>query len=225
MPRGRPKKVVEEKKEKSLLEQLSALSDSEKAQVIALLQNKTDGTVASPVVKTEPERPAREIRPDEYITVMSLLPYTLILTTQPMGGGSVKRFTKFGETKRLLYSELVDIMENCQSFLEAGYFYIMDMDVIRKHGLNELYSNILTKEKMQEIVDSKSNNAVELYNSATPRQQETIIQMLVDKVKGDPQGTDMNIIDKLSRASGINIVETAEREKEIENTPEETEEK
>ena len=237
MPRGRPRKnpvvakkqLTDEEKDK-LIERL--LQDNEDKQKVLdglsldKAKKSLDGTVASPVVKSELERPVREIRPDEYISVMSLLPYTLILTTQAMGGGSVKRFTKFGETKRILYGDLVDIIEVNQSFLEAGYFYIMDADVIRKHGLDETYSKILTKEKMQEIVDSKSNNAVELYNSATPRQQETIVQMLVDKVKSDPMGTDMNVIDRLSRASGINIVEVSEREKEAENTPlEETEEK
>jgi hypothetical protein len=207
---GRPRKVKTQEEIKAEIEALQS-------QLTGVNTNKIDGVVASKLDDVTQDD-VKEIRPDEYITIMSLLPYTLILSTLPMGGGSVKRFTKFGETKRVLYSDLIDIIENCQSFLEAGYFFILDNRVIRRHGLDEVYSKILTKEKIQEIVDSKSENAVDLYKSATPRQQETIIHMLVDKIKASPETVDMNIVDRISRVSGVDILKNAENEKEIENT-------
>jgi len=209
---GRPRKV---KTREQILAEIEALKKQlpEEGQET----KKFDGAVTSDVEEI------REIRPDEYITVMSLLPYTLILTTQPLGGGSVKRFTKFGETKRILYSDLVDILESCKSFAEAGYFYIMDKSVVRRHGLDDLYSRILTKEKIQEIVDNQADNSVALYNSANPLQQETIIQMLIEKVTVSPEAVDMNVVDKISRVSGIDIAKRAKEESTEEEKEEEAE--
>ena len=60
----------------------------------------------------------RDIRPDEYINVMSLLPYTLQLTTETYGGGKVMRFTRFGETKRILIRMVDHSLISLQLFFQ-----------------------------------------------------------------------------------------------------------
>ena len=150
----------------------------------------------------------RDIRQDDYIPVMSLLPYTLNLSTQGMGRGKIKKFRTFGEVKRILYSELVDIMEAHPNFVNAGYIYIMDKDVIRKHGLNDVYENILDKDKMEKILDTKdTEDCITLYKEANKKQQEIIIRLLISKMKEDPDSVNLNFIDKVSKMSDINIQE------------------
>ena len=156
-----------------------------------------------------------KVSPDDYITIMSLVPYTLNLSTKGGGQGSIKRFTKFGETKKILYRELVDIMDAHPNFLEAGYFYILSREVIRQHGLDELYETILVKEKLEEIVSTDSNDCIELYKSANPYQKEVIIDLLVQRVFESKDSVNMNVIDRISRDSGVNIIQKAEVRQEI----------
>ena len=158
-----------------------------------------------------------KIQLDEYIPVMSLIPYRLNLSTKEMGMGDIKRFIKFGEVKNILYKDLVDIMEVHSNFMEAGYFYILDPRVIRQQGLDEVYSKILTKEKIEEILTNNSNpeHCASLYNSANEEQQKIIVQLLIDKIKGNSDSVNLNTVEKISKLSKTDILKRAEESKAL----------
>lgn len=152
---------------------------------------------------------------DSYIPVMSLIPFSLNLSTKEQGQGNIKKFTKFGEVKRILYRDLVDIMETNPQFLEAGFYYILDPRVIRFHGLDEIYTKILTKDKIEDILSANSEEGVSLYNSANEEQQKIIIGLIVDKLVADPKSVNLNVVDSISRASGVKIGEKVEDAKTL----------
>ena len=158
-----------------------------------------------------------KIAPDEYISVMSLIPYHLNLSTREMGGGKTYKFEKFGQIKRIIYSDLVDIFETHPSFLEAGYFYILSPKVIRHHGFDDAYKNILTKEKIEQILVGENKNidaCVALYQTANKLQQEIIVGIMTDKLVENLDSLDLNFLDKISRLSGVNIAEKAKDTRE-----------
>jgi len=158
------------------------------------------------------EKESVKIQLDEYIPVMSLIPFRLNLSTREMGTGDMKKFTKFGEVKNILYKDLVDIMEVHSNFVEAGYFYILDPRVIRQQGLDETYSKILTKEKIEEILLNNSNpeHCIKLYNSANEDQKKVIVQLLIYKVKENPDSVNLNTVEKISKLSKTDILKKAE---------------
>jgi hypothetical protein len=166
-----------------------------------------------------------DIRPDSYIKVISLTPYMLNLATETGGRGKVFSFSTFGTTKRIMYSDLVNILEVNHSFMNSGLFYIADRRVIRKNGLDEVYEKILTKEMMEGIISGKTNDAVSVFLSANKIQQELIITMLIEKLRDDPDSIDLNLIDKISRASGVKIQEKVEEARELDKLLNPTEEK
>jgi hypothetical protein len=190
-----------EKEEISELEQMKIKMGELEKQLMQALGNLNEKEEVSK------EEYPRDIRQDEYISVMSLLPYTLNLSTQGMGKGKIKKFKNFGEIKRILYSELVDIMEAHSNFVNAGYFYIMDQDVVRKHGLDDVYENILDKEKIEKILETKAEKCIDLYKTANPKQQEIIIRLLISKMKDNPGDVNLNVIDKISKISNVDIQE------------------
>jgi len=152
---------------------------------------------------------------DEYIPVMNLLPFNLNLSTKEGGQGNLKKFTKFGEVKRILYKDLVDIMDANPKFLYSGFYYILDPRVIRMHGLEEAYSTILSKEKIEDILSSNSEEGVSLYKSANPEQQKVIVRLIIEKLIENPKAIDLNVIDGISRAAEINIMEKVEDAKTL----------
>lgn len=163
-------------------------------------------------VQTIPSEQEVVLRADDYINIMSLVPYHLNLATAPFGQGVVKRFIKFGETKRILYSELTSILENHRNFIEEGLFYILDSRVVRQHGLDDIYSRILTKERIEEILEAGEDVSVELFAQTSRKQQEIIVQMLIEKIARG-EYVNLNVIDKISRIYQTNIVEAAEERK------------
>jgi hypothetical protein len=149
------------------------------------------------------------VNQSDYIKVMSLLGWRLNLCTREKGQGKVYRFDNLFQVKKIIYSDLVDIMEVNQEFLKAGYFLILNPKVIRIHGLDDVYENILTKEKIEQIL-AGSDESVALYASANEKQQAVIVDLLINKVAREPNAVDLNIIDKMTRASGVNIAQKAE---------------
>lgn len=155
------------------------------------------------------------ISSDTYIKVMSLTPFYLTLTTQEFGRGKKFNFEKFGEVKRILYHDLVDIMEQHQNFLNEGYFVILNQDVVRKHGLDDVYSKIITKEKFDAIINGENqSDAVNLFKACGDAQRENMSLILINKIVAG-EFVDLNLLDRLSRIIGYNIVERAEETKRV----------
>lgn len=158
-----------------------------------------------------------ELKLDDMIPVMSLLPYSLNLSTREQGQGTTKKFSKFGEIKKILYKDLLEILDNHSNFMEAGYFYILSPAVISQHGLQETYSKILNKEKVENLLSLSSEECLNVYTLANEKQKEIIIQLVVDTVRDNPEKVNLNVVDKLSRLSGVEIIKRADDEREIKN--------
>jgi hypothetical protein len=161
-----------------------------------------------------------DIRPDEYIEVLSLIPFRLTLTTEARGGGKAYTFDNgIGDKKRILYRDLVDIIDVQQGFLKIGYFYILDKRVINRHGLADVYDGILNKEKMEEILACETPAIIEIFKGATKKQQEIIGLILAQKVS-EGEYVDLNIISQLEKIGKISIIRRADDIKELQSISE-----
>lgn len=154
------------------------------------------------------EEPEIEIRPDKYITIINLCRGELNLSTIPGGKGKIFSFRTFGEKKRIVYSALVDIMDASPRFLEEGFYYIADKRVIARHGLDDIYSKLLTKEMIENIFSKEMSEeeAAVLYKSANKSQQGIILSLIIQKLSKEDI-IDMNMVNIISRISGIDISE------------------
>jgi hypothetical protein len=141
---------------------------------------------------------------DDYIKVISLCPYYLNLSTQSKGRGKLYTFSKFGEVKRIIYRDLIEIIENHSNFLNDGLFLIMNRDVIRRHGLDDLYEKLLTKEKIETILEGNQSDAVNMFRAANPKQQDLICNMIISEM-ADGKEMDLNFLDRISRVVATRI--------------------
>lgn len=191
------------------------------------MMNELKAFIASALQNKQVSDDQIDIRPDRYVTLISLCPFALNLTTQEYGQGRKIKFSKFGEVKKVLYADLIDILMVNESFVEAGYFYIADSDVIRKHGLDEAYSKILQKEKVLEILEGDTDNSVRLvslYKSVNEKQREMINEIIIEKLMSadEPEKVyDLNILSQFSRISKYDILKKAEESKFYREQPKE----
>jgi hypothetical protein len=158
-----------------------------------------------------------KISGDDYIKVMSLCPYVLNLTTELKGKGKIFTFQKFGEVKRILYNDLVKILEVHPRFANEGLFIIMNSKVVRRHGLDESYDNILTKENIEKILSGNQSDAVNLFKIANPKQKEMIATIIIDRMVGGLE-MDLNLVDRLSREMDYNIANRVNEIKEMQES-------
>lgn len=149
-----------------------------------------------------------DIRPDAYIRVVSLCPHILTLSTSLTGGKSF-RFKKLGEVKRVLYKELVDIIEHMPTLAESGTFYILDERVVRMHGLEDHYDSVLAEEKINMVLSADAETAFSIFSSANLKQKGFIKEILMKKIiSGDD--VDMNFVRMVERDLDVDIIKKAE---------------
>ena len=203
-----PKKYVTREEADELMKQIAELKKLIKPQK-EMKPNKIENNMDEDDIVDD-----IKISSDSYIKVMSLNPYLLTLTTQEYGRGKKFNFEQFGDVKRILYHDLCDIMEQHQNFLNEGRFIILNRDVVRKHGLDEIYKKILTKEKIEIIIQGNDSDAINLFKSCGKVQQESIATMFVEKILNGIE-IDLNLLDRLSRVIGYDISDKAEEMKKF----------
>lgn len=167
-----------------------------------------------------------DIRLDKMIPVVSLIPYELSMM-QLSSGKAKYKFNFFGERKLILYQEVITLIEMYRHFMENGYFYIDDINVVKRHGLTEIYASILTKVKIEEIVECKTLNSVTLYAFANAGQRNIINEFIIGKIRDSKEEVkklfDMNFIRDISDIAGFDIVkrglDARENVKLMEPTP------
>lgn len=124
-----------------------------------------------------------EISPMKPIKVISLFNGGVNLST---GGDSSSakyfRFDKFGATKVLTYQDLQDVITNNRSFIEDGYVYICDKNVVRNNYLEDFYKRFLTVDMINNILTFSDDKIKEMVSNTTTAIQETIISILVDRI-------------------------------------------
>jgi len=196
------------------MEKMQVLLDEAKVKADADKTAKdTQDTVATKEYDYEEEDEYVAIRPDKYIRVISLCPHILNLSTSKNRNNSKPfRFTHMGQEKRIMYQDLVGIMETNPSFVESGFLYIMNKNVVRRHGLDDAYAEILTKKEIFEVMTGDVDSALGIFNSANERQQENIAEMLETALVND-ENVDMNLIYRVTQITGIDIAGRAENTK------------
>jgi len=170
-----------------------------------LMAKKDEPSVPTPVATSQPESyntTGDQIPLTEYIKVISLCPHNLNLSRH-RGDNQPKTFRGFGDSKRILYQDLVSILDHHVNFRDQGLFYVVDERVIRQHGLNDLYATLLTEQTIRSMVNGKSENLEELFRSANDFQRKIITDMIVERIVAG-RDVDLNMIDRLERIiSGI----------------------
>lgn len=150
-----------------------------------------------------------------YIKVYNMLNNKLNISTEKDGKGRVYTFHTFGHSNLILNDDLVDIVRNQYSAATEGKFFIADKEFVDTLGLTRFYEKIISPEELLRVIETKkSKEAVDIFKSVTPSQQQTIIDLLVLRVKDNKY--DADVVDKISRESGIKIIAKAEEAKEFE---------
>lgn len=149
---------------------------------------------------------------DELIKVVSLVDHPIVLLEN--GRNAKYRFDGFGQVKLVIYQDVLQILEKYQTFMNRGIFMILDQRVIDRHGLHDIQSNILPKEKIERILDG-SKEAIDIFKSSSDEQKNVIIGMITRRLVNDPKSVDLNVVDEISRLTKINIQQNAEESREL----------
>ena len=199
------KKSNEEMKEqlKALMEMVSFLNNKNQE-----TKKEEDSHKYTPVVSsynnTSDEIP-EEPSPNKMVRIISLCRGSLNLARDERGLDKLK-FTKYGEIKPVLYSTLINIVNNNRGFAERGLFYILDKASVYYLGLSNAYDRLVDNTVLDNICNYPVIDIEKIIEGMEKSQVEVMVKNLSDRMYNG-ENFDLNKINAVSRASGIDILQ------------------
>lgn len=202
------------------------LRDSQKqqneinAKLLEMLTNLTAPKVEQPVNTVQKQEVVvarknydnlRQPRPDAMIRLQSLTKGELCLN---VNGSVAINFDKYGDIKPVLYSELMNIVNNNRLFAEEGAFYIMDDASVKYLGLSRYYDNILSYDEIESLESYPDDELRTIVPKISDFQKDVVSLVFANRIYNDEQ-VDRNKVEVISKACGIDIAKRAREMKQI----------
>ena len=202
------------------------LRDSQKqqneinAKLLEMLTNLTSQKAEQPVNTVQKQDVAvvrksydnlRQPRPDAMIRLQSLTKGELCLN---VNGSVAINFDKYGDIKPVLYSELMNIVNNNRRFAEEGAFYIMDDASVKYLGLSRYYDNILSYDEIESLESYSDDELRTIVPKISDFQKDVVSLVFANRIYNDEQ-VDRNKIEVISKACEIDIARRAREMKQI----------
>ena len=202
------------------------LRDSQKqqneinAKLLEMLTNLTSQKAEQPVNTVQKQDVAavmknydnlRQPRPDAMIRLQSLTKGELCLN---VNGSVAINFDKYGDIKPVLYSELMNIVNNNRRFAEEGAFYIMDDASVKDLGLSRYYDNILSYDEIESLESYSDDELRTIVPKISDFQKDVVSLVFANRIYNDEQ-VDRNKIEVISKACEIDIAKRAREMKQI----------
>ena len=153
----------------------------------------------------------RQPRPDAMIRLQSLTKGELCLN---VNGSVAINFDKYGDIKPVLYSELMNIVNNNRRFAEEGAFYIMDDASVKYLGLSRYYDNILSYDEIESLESYSDDELRTIVTKISDFQKDVVSLVFANRIYNDEQ-VDRNKIEVISKACEIDIAKRAREMKQI----------
>ena len=171
---------VEEEKESKVIE--------EKIEVV---EDKLDSFFDSGVYEKE----STQFKDGDLINVMSGINGLLIHRSRETG--KEYRFNGFGQIRKMEYKELVNIKNLTSKTLDEGWIVILNKDIIKDFGYEDMYENILTPKNIKEIFKKETEEVREFVSQLPKSMQVTIIDTAREMYRSG----------KLDRKSIIDVIQ------------------
>ncbi len=195
------------KENEELKDQIAKMMD-----MIKELQTKKSESQENSVQNASADVPenVEDVEMNARILVTSITTGGVNLKTSNDGSARHFRFEKLGQTIPIIYEHLINCINTDRWLFEDGLVYISDSNVIREQCLEDAYKKFLTPDTIENIMNFDINKIIEMISSTTPAIQETIIDLVVDKLNHGGS-IDMNKVNAIGNACNINIMELASK--------------
>lgn len=102
-----------------------------------------------------------------------------------MNGSVAINFDKYGDIKPVLYSELMNIVNNNRLFAEEGAFYIMDDASVKYLGLSRYYDNILSYDEIESLESYSDDELRTIVPKISDFQKDVISLVFANRIYND----------------------------------------
>ena len=214
--RGRKSEVSKLKEEINEMKEQQNLMFEQFRQILASMSGNTAMTQKEEVSVKEEHKEEKPVildqpKSDELIKLCSLTHGELNLN---LDGRPTISFRKYGDIKPVLYSKLVNVVNENRGFAECGDFYIMDERAVYHLGLSEYYKKIYPLEVLNNIETYSEDKIKDILSRMCRTQKETVVINIAQKMY-DNASINQNSVKVIENSLGIDIHEMVRTMREI----------
>lgn len=153
------------------------------AKLQAIINAEEEDAKQAEVETTRVQAPKSSLKESDKVYVMSGSSGTLVYRSERTN--KKWQFNKFGEQDTMEYHELIAMRNRYPRYFTEGFLIVLDKQVQDEFKLTEMYENILTPEKIDEIF-SMSVSELEKFVDALPEGHKvTFVNMAQEKYEKD----------------------------------------
>lgn len=140
------------------------------------------------------------------IRIRSLFNGTLNLT---YGDKRFVTFNKYGDENRVLYRDLIQIVNMNHKFAEEGYFEIEDANAIYFLGMTYTYKNIIKYKDIENICTYSDDKVKTLIENASDYQKSLVANRVAHQIV-DGKNVDYNKVNLINKLCSVDISKRAD---------------
>ena len=228
--RGRPPKtkteskpVIEEKKidnsQDELIKKLMNQLEEQNAKMAEMQKQIEENSKPQTVVVNNENNAIR----GKKVKVINLMQNPLNIATQPNGKGRLYSFRNYGDSRLIKFDDLADIVAAYPYTMERGLAFICDKEVVRELGLEDEYSKLFDKERMDRVIWLREESDLDLFLGMDIKLQESTARRIAELINANER-MDYNYLRIIKEKTGIDIEEIAKELKELQRKPDDEEE-
>lgn len=156
------------------------------------------------------------------VKVISLIDNTYIMSTKPLGQGTVYRFDKYGDFKNVKFQDLQDILAINSKQFENGMAVLASKEDYDDLQIGYIYDMVLDKDRMDDVIKLQSDTDVDIILGMSEEMQEKVYSIIADKI-ANGISYDFNKIKRLEKEGLGNIQDYIKMKEEMKEVEEDVE--
>lgn len=116
------------------------------------------------------------------VKVISLVPNTYNLTTQPNGKGKIYTFNKFGDSLNIRFTDMQDILNIYGQQFESGMAILTNKKDYDDLAIGYLWDSVISKDKLDRLLELKDEESIDAILNMDKDTQERIARIIAQKI-------------------------------------------
>lgn len=116
------------------------------------------------------------------VKVISLVPNTYNLTTQPNGRGKIYTFNKFGDSLNIRFTDMQDILNIYGQQFESGMAILTNKKDYDDLAIGYLWDSVISKDKLDRLLELKDEESIDTILNMDKDTQERIARIIAQKI-------------------------------------------
>lgn len=116
------------------------------------------------------------------VKVISLVPNTYNLTTQPNGRGKIYTFNKFGDSLNIRFTDMQDILNIYGQQFESGMAILTNKKDYDDLAIGYLWDSVISKDKLDRLLELKDEESINVILNMDKDTQERIARIIAQKI-------------------------------------------